>query len=48
MVGEHEGIPLEQVWKLGVIQFLNGLLYLKFKNKYDADQYKRSAERGNK
>lgn len=41
MVAEHEAIPLEQVWDLGVIHFLNDLLYLKMKDKYDAEQLKR-------
>ena len=41
MVAEHEGIPLEQVWNLGVIQFLNDLLYLKMKDKYDAEQLRK-------
>ena len=43
MVADFEGICLEQVWGLGVINFLNDLLYLKFKDKHDADKYKRSA-----
>lgn len=43
MVAEHEGIPIEQVWDIGVIQFLNDLLYIKFKERHDAEQYKRSA-----
>lgn len=41
MVAEHEGISLEQVWNLGVIQFLNDLLYLKMKDKYDAEQLRK-------
>ena len=41
MVAEFEGISLEQVWRIGVIQFLNDLLYLKFKDAHDAEQYKR-------
>lgn len=48
MVSELENIPLEQVWNLGVIQFLNDLLYIKFKDKHDADQYKRSAAKSSR
>jgi hypothetical protein len=44
MVAEFENISLEQVWQLGVINFLNDLLYIKFKNEFDAEQYKRSAK----
>ena len=48
MVADFEGVPVEQVWSLGVIQFLNDLLYIKFKDKHDADQYKRSTAKGYK
>lgn len=41
MVSEFEAIPLEQVWGLGVTQFLNDLLYIKFKDKHDAEQYRK-------
>lgn len=44
MVAEHEGIPLESVWELGVIHFLNDLLYIKMKAEYDAEQYKRQSK----
>jgi len=44
MVAEFEAIPLEQVWNLGVIHFLNDLLYIKMKNKADAEQYKNSTK----
>lgn len=43
MVAEFEAIPVEQVWKLGVIQFLNDLLYIKFKDAHDAEQYRQQA-----
>lgn len=48
MVAEFEAVPLEQVWNLGVIQFLNDLLYIKLKDKHDADLYKRSAAKSNR
>ena len=41
MVAEFEAVPLEQVWSLGIIQFLNDLLYLKFKNESDQEQYRK-------
>jgi len=44
MVSEFENIPLESVWGLGVIQFLNDLLYLKLKEQKDAQQYKKQTE----
>jgi hypothetical protein len=44
MVAEFEAISLEQVWNLGVIHFLNDLLYIKMKNKADAEQYKNSTK----
>jgi hypothetical protein len=31
MVADFEGIPIESVWSLKVIHFLNDLLYLKLK-----------------
>ena len=40
VVSEFENIPLESVWSLGVIQFMNDLLYLKMKAKHDAEKYK--------
>lgn len=46
MVADFEGVSLEQVWGIGVIQFLNDLLYIKFKDKHDADQYRRSTAKG--
>ena len=35
MVSEFEGISMAKVWELGVINFLNDLLYLKFKADHD-------------
>lgn len=48
MVADFKNIPLEQVWDIGVIYFLNSLLYLKFKDKHDAEQYKRSTAKSHK
>lgn len=42
MVADFEAIPIEQVWKLGVIQFLNDLLYIKMKDLHDAEQYRKA------
>ena len=44
MVAEHEAVPLESVWELGVLHFLNDLLYIKMKADYDAEQYKRESK----
>lgn len=44
MVADFENIPVESVWNLGVIQFLNDLLYLKIKDKHDAEQYRKQTE----
>lgn len=41
MVADFEAIPLEQVWGLGVIHFLNDLLYIKFKGKSDEEQHRK-------
>lgn len=41
MVAEFEAIPLKQVWDLGVIHFLNDLLYIKFKDKHDVEQLRK-------
>jgi hypothetical protein len=41
-VSEFEGIPLDQVYDLSVIQFLNDLSYLKSKKQLDEHQYKQS------
>ncbi len=35
MVSEFENIPLQQVWDLTTINFLNDLLYLKMKHVKD-------------
>jgi len=48
MVADFERISIEQVWSLGVIHFLNDLLYLKLKQQFDADQYRRSSGTSNK
>ena len=42
MVSKHESIPLDAVWDLGVMQFLNDLVYIKYKQEYDAYQYTQS------
>jgi hypothetical protein len=41
-VATFEGIPLDQVYDLPVIQFLNDLSYLKSKKQLDEHQYKQS------
>ena len=41
MVADFENIPLEQVWKLGVINFLNDLLYIKMKGNHDTEQLRK-------
>ena len=40
MVSEFEGIPLDSVWELPVVQFLNDLNYLKQKRLVDNEQEK--------
>lgn len=45
MVADFEAIPLEQVWGIGVLQFLNDLLYLKLKDLHDAEQYRKENKR---
>jgi hypothetical protein len=35
IIAEHERIPLAQAYELPVIQFLNGLAYLKAKNAHE-------------
>ncbi len=45
-VAEMEGIPLDAVYDLSVIQFLNDLAYLKQKRLVDEYQYQQSAKRG--
>jgi 1-aminocyclopropane-1-carboxylate deaminase/D-cysteine desulfhydrase-like pyridoxal-dependent ACC family enzyme len=44
-VAEMEGIPLDAVYDLSVIQFLNDLAYLKQKRLVDEYQYQQSAKR---
>jgi hypothetical protein len=41
IVSEHEAIPLQDVYELKVIHFLNTLSYLKAKNDYDSEQLKK-------
>ena len=41
-VSVFEGIPLDKVYELPVIQFLNDLSYLKSKKQLDEHQYKQS------
>jgi hypothetical protein len=38
MVSEFENISINDVWGLGVYQFLNDLSYLKMKREVDAEQ----------
>ncbi len=38
LLRDYEGIPLSGVWDLPIIQALNGLSYLKDKNKNEKDQ----------
>jgi hypothetical protein len=45
-VAEMEGIPLDAVYDLSVIQFLNDLAYLKQKRLVDEYQYQQSTKRG--
>lgn len=45
-VADMEGIPLDAVYDLSVIQFLNDLAYLKQKRLVDEYQYQQSAKRG--
>jgi hypothetical protein len=42
MVADFEGIPVESVWSLKVIHFLNDLLYLKLKLEKDNEHNKKS------
>ena len=46
MVSEFEGISLDAVWNLPVLQFLNGLLYIKQKRLFDEYQYKQGTGGG--
>jgi hypothetical protein len=41
MVSEFENISINEVWNLGVLQFLNDLSYLKMKRRIDDEQEKR-------
>ena len=38
VVADHERITLDQAFELPVLQFLNGLAYMKMKNKVEAKQ----------
>jgi hypothetical protein len=38
IVADHERISLDQAFELPVLQFLNGLAYMKMKNKVEAKQ----------
>jgi hypothetical protein len=38
VVADHERITLDQAFELPVLQFLNGLAYIKMKNKVEAKQ----------
>ena len=42
MVADFERCKINEVWDMGVIQFVNYLTYLKLKDKRDADKYKQS------
>ena len=41
-VAAHEGIPLDQAYKLPIIQALNDLMFLKAKGKYEVEQLRKS------
>lgn len=41
MVSEFENISLNEVWNLGVFQFLNDLSYLKMKREIDNEAEKK-------
>jgi len=45
-VSEFEGIPLDHVYDLPVVQFLNDLMYLKNKREVDEYQYQQSTKKG--
>lgn len=45
-MSEFEAIPLDNVYDLPVVQFLNDLMYLKNKREVDEYQHKQSTERG--
>ena len=45
-VADMERIPLDSVYDLPVVQFLNDLSYLKQKRLVDEYQYKQSTEKG--
>ena len=45
-MSEFEGIPLDSVYDLPVVQFLNDLMYLKNKRELDEHQYRESAKKG--
>jgi hypothetical protein len=42
LVAEFERIPMEQVYEIPTLQFLNDLSYLKAKNEYEAEQLKKA------
>ena len=44
-MSEFEAIPLDNVYDLPVVQFLNDLMYLKNKREVDEYQYKQSTEK---
>jgi hypothetical protein len=41
LVAEFERIPMEEVYDIPTIQFLNDLSFLKAKNEYEAEQLKK-------
>lgn len=45
-MSEFEGISLEAVYDLPVVQFLNDLMYLKMKREVDEYQYQQSTKKG--
>ena len=45
-MSEFEGIPLDHVYDLPVVQFLNDLMYLKNKREVDEYQYQQSTKKG--
>ena len=45
-MSEFEAIPLDHVYDLPVVQFLNDLMYLKNKREVDEYQYQQSTKKG--
>lgn len=48
MVSKFEGISIPQVWDLGVVNFLNDILYLKFKAEHESDLINKATKSANR